>query len=175
MGKIYIIGIVASGKTTLARRLSNTWNIPHYEVDCIVHHRHNDEHYKRSTDEQIKIMEEIDRQGDWIIEGTYRESCDVLLELADRSIFLDTPLWIRKYRILLRYVKQQLGIEKCHYKSDWYMLKRMYKWTREFEKNREAFNKLLSAHHEKKLEIVKNAKQITNPIKAVYKNSITIK
>ena len=32
--KIYIIGIVASGKTTLARKWSKVLNIPFYELDC---------------------------------------------------------------------------------------------------------------------------------------------
>jgi adenylate kinase family enzyme len=35
--KIFIVGIVASGKTTLARKLSRELIIPWYEGDCIVH------------------------------------------------------------------------------------------------------------------------------------------
>lgn len=35
--KILIVGIVASGKTTLARRLSKLLNIKHYEIDSVVH------------------------------------------------------------------------------------------------------------------------------------------
>ena len=35
--KVLIIGIVASGKTTLARRLSKETNIKNYEIDLIVH------------------------------------------------------------------------------------------------------------------------------------------
>jgi len=45
--------------------------------------------------------------------------------MADKIIFLDTPLWKRRYSILLRYIKQQLLIEKCPYKSDLKMLKKM--------------------------------------------------
>ncbi|MEK0315948.1 EutP/PduV family microcompartment system protein [Cohnella sp. 56] len=39
MKKILIIGIVASGKTTLAKRLSQTIRVPWYELDSIVHHQ----------------------------------------------------------------------------------------------------------------------------------------
>ncbi|WP_162262889.1 EutP/PduV family microcompartment system protein, partial [Paenibacillus sp. Soil787] len=39
MKKILIIGIVASGKTTLAKRLSKKINVPWYELDSIVHHQ----------------------------------------------------------------------------------------------------------------------------------------
>lgn len=35
--KILVIGIVASGKTTLAKKLSKESNIEHYEIDTIVH------------------------------------------------------------------------------------------------------------------------------------------
>ena len=35
--KILIIGIVASGKTTLAKKLSRKTNIEYYEIDSIVH------------------------------------------------------------------------------------------------------------------------------------------
>ena len=35
--KILIIGIVASGKTTLAKQLSKKLNIQYYEIDSIVH------------------------------------------------------------------------------------------------------------------------------------------
>lgn len=35
--KILIIGIVASGKTTLAEKLSNKLKIKYYEIDSIVH------------------------------------------------------------------------------------------------------------------------------------------
>ena len=35
--KIYIIGPVGSGKTTLAKCLSKKYNIPYYELDKVVH------------------------------------------------------------------------------------------------------------------------------------------
>ena len=37
MKKIYIIGPVGSGKTTLAKHLSSKYNISYYELDKIVH------------------------------------------------------------------------------------------------------------------------------------------
>ncbi|MEG1257312.1 hypothetical protein [Clostridium sp.] len=159
MSKIYIIGIVASGKTTLAKKLSRELSIPYYELDCIIHHKTNTERYKRTPKEQVEVINDIDSNGDWIIEGTYRESCHCLFNMADKIIFLDTPLWKRRYRILLRYIKQQLLIEKCHYKSNLKMLKKMYKWTREFENNRAKFEKMLH-QYSNKLITVKNVKEI---------------
>ena len=50
--KVLIIGIVASGKTTLARRLSKETNIKNYEIDLIVHDDKNKR--KRTNIEQTK-------------------------------------------------------------------------------------------------------------------------
>lgn len=50
--KVLIIGIVASGKTTLARRLSKETNIKNYEIDLIVHDDKNKR--KRTNKEQTK-------------------------------------------------------------------------------------------------------------------------
>jgi adenylate kinase family enzyme len=157
MSKIYIIGIVASGKTTLAKKLSKQLSIPHYELDCIVHYNTDSGRYKRTPKQQVEVIKNIDSEGDWIIEGTYRESCHCLFNMADKIIFLDTLLWIRKYRILLRYIKQQLRIEKCHYKSDLKMLKLMYKWTKDFENNRLEFEKMLDQYNDK-LIVIKNVR-----------------
>lgn len=146
MSKIYIVGIVASGKTTLAKKLSKEMKIPHYELDCIVHVKTENGGYKRTPEEQVQEIKRIDELGDWIIEGTLRSSCHCLLEMADKIIFLDTPLWLRKCRILTRFIKQQLHIEPCHYKSDFNMLKLMYKWTDDFENNRKQFEEILGKY-----------------------------
>ncbi|WP_068613423.1 P-loop NTPase family protein [Paenibacillus tuaregi] len=136
MKKIYIVGIVASGKTTLAKRLSEELKIPWYELDCIVHHQSATERFKRTPEQQVEVIQEIDQRGAWIFEGTDRKSYQCLYEMADTIIFLDPPLWKRRIRILIRFLKQNLGIEECHYKPDLKMLKMMYAWTRDFEDNR---------------------------------------
>ncbi len=151
--KVYIIGIVASGKTTLARRLSKEWNVPHYELDCVVHVGAGREQYKRTPEQQVQEILRIDREGDWIIEGTYRESCRCVLDLADRIIFLDPPLWLRRIRIFTRYVKQRLGIEACHYRSNLWMLRKMYAWTHAFEKDRSGFEAMLAGYGDKVVKI----------------------
>jgi len=157
MSKIYIVGIVASGKTTLAKKLSRRLNIPYYELDCIVHHKTDMGRYKRTPEQQVKVIKDIDNADNWIIEGTYRESCHCLFDMADKIIFLNTPLWKRKYRIFLRYIKQRIGIEKCHYKSDLKMLKQMYKWTNDFENTRTEFEKMLSKYTDKLIVIENTA------------------
>lgn len=157
--KIYIFGIVASGKTTLAKSISQEYKIPCYEGDCIAWAVSEGRRYKRSDIEQKQEIDRINNQGEWIIEGTYRESQRCIFDMADKIIFLDTPLWIRKIRIVTRFIKQKLGIEKCHYKSDMKMLKLMFKWTKEFERDRNRYETILNSYQDK-LVIIKSSKEL---------------
>lgn len=141
--KILIFGIVASGKTTLARKLSKELNIPYYEGDCIAWGFPNEKRYKRSYEEQERIITKINENESWIIEGTYRESQRLVYDLTDKIIFLDTPLYKRKLRIITRFIKQKTGREKSNYKPTFEMLKFMFKWTNDFEKNRHTYESRL--------------------------------
>ena len=157
--KILIFGIVASGKTTLAKKLSKELNIPYYEGDCIAWGFPGEERYKRTDEEQAEMIDKINENPDWIVEGTYRESQRAFYDYADKIIFLDTPLYVRKYRIVKRFLKQKLGIEKCHYKPDLNMLKAMFKWTKEFEEERSKHEERLLKYREK-LVWIKTAKKL---------------
>ena len=139
--KVLIIGIVASGKTTLAKRLSNENNIQYYEIDSIVYDDFNKR--KRSNDEQQQIIKQINKNDSWIIEGTLRKNLYNLLDDATMIIYIDIPVGIRRRRILIRYLKQKIGLEKCNYKPTFEMLKMMYLWTRDFEDNKKIFEKQL--------------------------------
>lgn len=153
--KILIFGIVASGKTTLARRLSQKYNIPFYEGDSIAWGGYHEERYKRSDIEQLNRILEIDKRVNWIIEGTYRESQKCLFDMADIIIFLDTPLYIRKIRIITRFIKQKLRVEKCNYDPTIKMLKNMFKWTESFENKRSKYEKMLLEYEDKLIRIKK--------------------
>ncbi|MDO7908657.1 hypothetical protein Q5741_19905 [Paenibacillus sp. JX-17] len=156
MNKVLIIGIVASGKTTLAQHLSLSTGIPWFELDSIVHHQIESIRIKRTADEQAEVISHIDRQGAWIMEGTDRASYQFLYDMADIIIFLDPLLWKRKLRIFTRYLKQKLGIEPCHYKPDLKMLRLMYQWTRDFEQNRPAFEYKLRSYGLKVIRLTDN-------------------
>lgn len=145
--KILIVGIVASGKTTLARKLSKLLDIKCYEIDSVVH----DDALgvKRSEKEQWEMFDKINKEHDWIIEGTLRKNLFYLCDMADRIIYLDIPVNVRKRRIFTRFIKQLFGIEKCNYKVNFKMLKNMYKWTDDFKKDKENFEKKLFEYKEK--------------------------
>ena len=145
--KILIVGIVASGKTTLAKKLSKLLGIKHYEIDSVVHDDVNN--VKRSEKEQKKIFNDINREVNWLIEGTLRKHLFYLCNMADKIIYLDIPLNIRKRRIFTRFIKQLFGTEQSNYEVNLKMLKMMYKWTDDFEKNRSDFERQLFTYSDK--------------------------
>ena len=130
--------------------------MPLYELYCIVYEKTEIGRYKRTPEEQMKVIHDIDKKGDWIFEGTYRKSYHGLFEMADKIIFLDIPLWERKVRIFTRFIKQKIGVEKCHYKADFKMLRLMYKWTSDFEKNRAEFENILKKYDDKLMVVYEN-------------------
>ena len=157
--KILIFGIVASGKTTLAKQLSEEIHIPYFEGDCITWGFPGEERYKRTDEEQLSIIKKIDEKPSWIVEGTYRKSQHILYDLADKIIFLDTPSGRRYFRIIVRFIKQKLRLEKCNYKPTAEMLRHMFLWTKEFEKNRKMHEDRLMEYQEKVIWI-KSAKEL---------------
>ena len=139
--KILIIGSVASGKSTYSKKLSKKLDIKRYEIDEIVHD--DISHTKRSLEEQKEIIDEINKEDSWIIEGVLRKNLYFLLDMADEIILLDTSHKVRKFRIIKRYIKQKLKIEKCGYKPSISMVKDMFKWSKEFEdKKKDLLNTL---------------------------------
>lgn len=149
--KILIIGTVGTGKTTLAKELSKKYNIKHYEIDSIVHDDENGGK-KRAEKEQNDIIKAINKNQDWIIEGTLRKNLEYLLNLADKIIYLKISKSKRNKRILVRFIKQKLKLEKSNYKPSIKMLKSMYKWSNEFEEKQDDFENLIKLY-EDKLEI----------------------
>ncbi|KLI02974.1 DNA topology modulation protein FlaR [Sporolactobacillus inulinus CASD] len=132
--RIHIIGSVGSGKTTLARSLSND-ELPYYELDNVVWKRTPSGDLRRSTEERDHYLEQIVRSKRWIIEGAHAQHwVNKSFEAADLIIFLDPPYFVRIYRITKRFIRQKLGIEAANYTASLKIFKKMFEWNRTFEK-----------------------------------------
>lgn len=150
--KILIVGTVGTGKTTLAKKLSKEMNINYFEIDSIVH---NDQKAgkKRTPEEQEELIKKINQNDNWILEGVLRKNLYFLLEMADKIIYLNISKSKRNRRILIRFLKQKLKIEKANYTPSFRMLKQMFKWSNDFEKNKNDFEELIKEYKEK-VEII---------------------
>lgn len=173
MKKILIVGIVGSGKTTFSHELSSILRYPIFELDQVAHNSNVEGRPKRSPEEQMKMIHDIDvENSNWIFEGVFRESHRDIYNMADAIIYLNLPLWIRKKRIILRFIKQQLGIESCHYKSDIRMLKFMFKWTKDFEDKREAYEDFLRGFSNKVVEL-KNPREVRRFVRTLRLSEVS--
>jgi len=147
--RIYIVGAVASGKTTLAKILSKQLNIPWYELDNIYHLRLPEGSKVKPSMERDIEFDEIIYSDSWIIEGVRRKCFDEGFEKADLIIFLDTHPIRRSRFILKRWVRQRLQLEKSNYVPTLGMFIKMYEWSFRFEKNKDEFITLLEDYKEK--------------------------
>lgn len=152
MKKIYIIGPVGSGKTTLANNLSKKLNIKFYELDKVVYDDNNN-NKKRTKNEIEKIIKKIQSQSKWIVEDVGREFFTPFLQDADRVYYLN--IYKRYLRCIKRWLKQKLGIEKYNYKPTIKSLIECFGWIKKDEKQRE--QKLLwIKKNSSNYEIIKN-------------------
>lgn len=170
--KIHIIGSIGSGKTTLARKLSTQLKIPYFELDNVVRKRLDTGDIKRTPEERDAYLEDIINSDKWIIEGVHHKWVAPSLQNAEVIIFLDTKLSIRKFRIIKRFIRQKLGLEKANYKPTLKILMDLYKYNTVFEYHSkpEILKKLKSYDH--KLIHFKSDIEITNYLE---KTDVTVK
>lgn len=135
--KIDIIGAVGSGKTTLAHRIAEEFDIPCYEQDNIVWMRTSKGDIRRPDNEREEMFMDILTSEDWVIEGSPRKILKKRYEYSDYIFFLDTNSSIRLYRILRRWIQQRIGRESYNTKPTLKFLWMNIKWHCEFNNDRE--------------------------------------
>ena len=130
--KIHIIGGSGSGKSYLAERLSRHYQIEHYDLDELQWDNHAKAYgTERPHEERDAMLADIAAKEDWIIEGVYYQWVERAFAAADIIYVLDVPLTCARLRILKRFFKRKLGVEKGKKET----LKSLYdllKWTREY-------------------------------------------
>lgn len=144
--KLDIIGSVASGKSTLAREISEKYRIPFYEKDNIVWERTPNGDKKRSPDERDSIFKEIIEGENWIVEGTPRECLKESFAYSDYIILLDVNTYTRLFRVFRRWIRQRAGREKYNSRPTFKFLYYNIKWVFEFNADRKKIAESLSEY-----------------------------
>ena len=162
--KIHIIGCSGSGKTYLAKALSEKYNITHFDLDDI-QWDNTAEGYgvKMPIEKRTELLNNILKNDSWIIEGVYYAWVGKCFEDADKIYVLDIPKRIYTYRIIKRAIKRKLGLAKGKKET----LKSVYnllKWTDTFKNiNMVEIRKILSNYTQKTMWI-KNRKEVKRVI-----------
>ena len=88
MKRIAVIGCSGSGKTYLAKKLSEVLDLPLVHLDQIYWNPG----WVPSTEEEFaRTQREIVEEPSWIIDGNYNASIDIRIEAADTIIWFDFP------------------------------------------------------------------------------------
>ena len=152
--KIYIIGPVGSGKTTLSEILSKKYNIKKYELDKIVWDDDNG-NIKRTDEEIHRMFNKVINNKSWIIEDVGRKKFIDGIKTADIVYYLNLPKIIIYKRCISRWIKQRLGKEKYNYKPTLKSLFEMLGWAnQDFKKKNEKIERIIN--YSKKYKILKN-------------------
>lgn len=97
--RIAVVGTSGSGKTTMARRLAEGLGVPHIELDAL--------HWgpgwmPRSVEEFRQRTAEALASEAWTTDGNYSQVRDLVWSRADTVVWLDLPLPVVLWRVILR-------------------------------------------------------------------------
>ena len=148
--KIHIIGCSGSGKTYLAKQLSEKLDIPRFDLDYIQWDNSIGGYgIKMPLEKRDRLLCDILQNDNWIIEGVYYSWVEKSFEDADRIYVLDMPKYLYKFRIIKRSLKRKLGFEKGK-KETLKSVVDLIKWTDTFQdKNMPEIQKILEKYSDK--------------------------
>lgn len=117
INKIHIVGASGTGKSTLAKKLSEELGIPHFDLDDVRYPPITNK--KQSYEDRLPEVAKIAKSDNWIAEGIYTNTwVKDLLKEADQIVWLDIPLRITIPRLTKRYLKNALtGKDRYGFKS----------------------------------------------------------
>ena len=163
--KIHIIGCSGSGKTYLAKALSEKYNVPHFDLDDIQWDNNADGYgVKMPIEKRTALLNDILKNESWIIEGVYYAWVGKCFEDADEIYVLDIPKRIYTYRIIKRAIKRKLGFERGK-KETLNSVYNLLKWTDTFKnKNMVEIRKILTKYPSKTVWL-KSKRDVENILK----------
>ncbi|MDN3506974.1 MAG: AAA family ATPase [Simkaniaceae bacterium] len=158
--KIAILGTCGSGKTTLAKRLSKEFGIPHVELDSL---KWLPNWVEEDEDVFYEKAKEAVKGDNWVTDGNYSKvGHDLIWPRADVVIWLDYPLPIILYRLMKRILRRAFTKEVlwggCQesLRMQFFSKRSIFVWAfKSYWKRRRAYPYLLSKYSNFKLIRVK--------------------
>jgi adenylate kinase family enzyme len=133
--RVHIIGGPGSGKTYIARQLSERYGIPAFDLDHFFWDRNAGSYgVKASVVHRDQALRSAVERDSWIIEGVYHQWLAPSFVRAHVILGLTTPVWVRHSRIVRRFARRKLGLERSKRESlkDLWML---LKWNHAYDQD----------------------------------------
>ena len=159
--KIFIIGTMGSGKTTLANKISEKLSIKNYSLDDIYYIKKYDK--KRSEIKRKKKLKELLKKKKWIIEGVFNNWTEDIFKEANLVIWLDlNPHYIVR-NLLKRFFKKE--DDKANFQN----IKKASKYALNYRKGSKKFvyHKLMIKKHKVNLVHIKTRRQLNDFLKTL--------
>jgi adenylate kinase family enzyme len=101
MERISVVGCTGSGKTTMARSLAASLDIPHLELDSVYHQA---EWTPLPDGEFLSVVGEFTHQDRWVVDGNYNAAgvLDLVWSRADTVVWVDPPKHVVMGRVTRR-------------------------------------------------------------------------
>lgn len=102
--RISVVGPSGSGKTYLARTLADRLGLPAHELDT---YRWSADGRELSSQEFADVVGALAAQGEWIIDGHYRDVRHLIWQRAEMVVWLNYPLPVVALRLLGRFRRKR--------------------------------------------------------------------
>ncbi|WP_444683941.1 AAA family ATPase [Alkalicoccus luteus] len=102
MNRIVIIGSPGTGKSTAARKLGASLQLPVYHLDTYMWSAG---WQLLNAEDQRRISHTLAAKHRWIIDGNYRASLQERIQRADCVLLFERPLLLSLYRIVKRRIR----------------------------------------------------------------------
>ena len=165
--RAFIVGGCGYGKSTLAKQLSKKLKIKNYDLDNIakIPEKGFEKVSEKIRDKRLKKLLEKKK---WIIEGVYSGSWIYpIFKKSEIIIILNIKPGIAKKRILTRYLKRIIKIDKSGKPGKIKDVLRLLKYAKLYPKEYFIKHKTLSKKYKKKTIILENKKQIKQLLKNI--------
>lgn len=105
MRRVSVVGCSGSGKTTMARAISNRLGLRYLELDSVFHQPG---WTPRPDDEFRAVVAEFTRAKRWVVDGNYTSHgvADIVWPLADTLVWMDPPKRTVMWRVIRRTVRR---------------------------------------------------------------------